>query len=109
MIMKKSDMQKQKIKMQKGKVKIAKGVMVSKATAAKMKKAPGGSNVGKYKNVKPSDMALKGKYPINTEKRARAALSYAHNATPSEQATIKRKVKQKYPSIKVKGLKNKKK
>lgn len=93
----------------KGKVQIAKGMSVSKSTASKMKKEPGGSNVGKYKDVKQSDMALKGHYPINTEKRARAALSYAHNANPAEQATIKRKVKAKYPSIQVKGLKNKKK
>lgn len=43
-------------------------------------------------------------YPINTKKRARAALSYsARNATPAQQATIRRKVSQQFPSIKIKG------
>jgi hypothetical protein len=45
-------------------------------------------------------------YPIDTAARARSALSRAaQNATPSEQATIKRKVKAKYPSIAVGGKK----
>ena len=43
-----------------------------------------------------------GSYPIDTAKRARAALSYgAQHASPAEQATIKRKVKAKYPGIEV--------
>ena len=42
--------------------------------------------------------APKGSYPINTEKRAKAALAYAHNApNPSG---IKEKVYSKYPSLK---------
>jgi hypothetical protein len=60
-----------------------------------------------------SDFALPGKgtgpqgkgpgsYPIDTPGRARNALSRgSQNASPAEQATIKRKVKAKYPSIKV--------
>lgn len=42
-----------------------------------------------------------GDYPLNTAKRARSALSRASaNATPSEQATIRRKVHKLYPGIK---------
>lgn len=45
-----------------------------------------------------------GSYPIDTPGRARNALSRgAQNASPAEDATIKRKVKAKYPSIKVNG------
>ena len=58
-----------------------------------------------------SDFALPGKgtgpegkgagsYPIDTKGRARSALSRASaNASPAEQATIRRKVHEKYPSI----------
>lgn len=47
-----------------------------------------------------------GSYPIDTKGRARNALSRgAQNASPAEQATIKRKVEAKYPSIKVGGKK----
>jgi len=68
---------------------------------AAMRKKPGGSNVGKYKGVKsfagPSGGAPKGSFPINTRKRAKAALAYAHNApNPSG---IKRAVHKKYPSL----------
>lgn len=44
---------------------------------------PGGSNVGKYKSgpfCGPSGGAPAGSFPINTRKRAVAALSYARNA-----------------------------
>jgi hypothetical protein len=45
-----------------------------------------------------------GSYPIDTAGRARNALSRgAQNASPAQQATIKRKVKAKYPGIKVGG------
>lgn len=68
---------------------------------AEARKKPGGSNVGKYKDVKsfagPSGGAPKGSYPINTRKRAKAALAYAHNApNPSG---IKRAVHDKYPTL----------
>lgn len=47
-----------------------------------------------------------GSYPIDTKARARNALSRgAQHASPAEQATIKRKVKAKYPSIQVGGKK----
>jgi hypothetical protein len=53
------------------------------------------------KQIAPKNFALPGgRYPIDTAARARNALSRgAQNATPSEQATIKRKVRAKYPSI----------
>jgi len=45
---------------------------------------PGGSNVGQYPGVKkfcgPSGGAPKGSFPVNTRKRAIAALAYARNA-----------------------------
>lgn len=47
-----------------------------------------------------------GSYPIDTKGRARSALSRgAQHASPAEQATIKRKVKAKYPGIAVNGNK----
>jgi hypothetical protein len=66
-----------------------------------MRKKPGGSNVGKYKGVKsfagPAGGAPSGSYPINTPKRAKAALAYAHNApNPSG---IKKAVHKKYPNL----------
>lgn len=66
-----------------------------------IRKKPGGSNVGKYKGVKsfagPSGGAPKGSFPINTRKRAKAALAYAHNAP--NPAGIKAAVHKKYPSL----------
>jgi len=84
-------------------VKIGKGMKVSRKKERKMEKKPGGSNVGEYKNVKKSDFAgpaggaPKGSYPINTLKRAKAALAYAHNAP--DPAGIKRAVYRKYPEL----------
>ncbi|MEK7112991.1 MAG: hypothetical protein AAB875_06795 [Patescibacteria group bacterium] len=86
------------------KVVIAKGKEESKEKVAKAHERAGGSNVGKYKKVPEKDFAgtaggaPKGSYPINTEKRAKAALAYAHNApNPSG---IKAKVYSKYPDLK---------
>ncbi len=65
----------------------------------------------KRKKLKSSQFALPGKgegmggkgpgaYPIDTEARARNALSrVAQHGTPSEKAAVKRKVKAKYPGI----------
>ncbi len=69
---------------------------------AELRKKPGGSNAGKYKGVHsfagPSGGAPKGTYPINTLKRGRAALAYAHNApNPSG---IRSAVYRKYPQLK---------
>lgn len=82
---------------------IMKGKEESKAKVAEAHKKPGGSNVGKYKKVSPKEFAgpsggaPKGSYPINTEKRAKAALAYAHNApNPSG---IRKAVHSKYPEL----------
>jgi len=84
-------------------VKIAKNVSVSRAKEKKMEKKPGGSNVGEYKSVKKKEFAGTkggapvGSYPINTLKRAKAALSYAHYAPDPE--GIKRAVYKRYPEL----------
>lgn len=84
-------------------VKIGKGMKVSRAQERKMEKKPGGSNVGEYKSVKKADFAgtkggaPKGSYPINTLKRAKAALAYAHNAP--NPAGIRKAVYKKYPQL----------
>lgn len=91
------------------KVKVAKGVSISREKEEKMKEKPGSSNTGKYKSVSPKDFAgssggsSKYSYPINTEKRAKAALAYAHNAPNPE--GIKKAVLRKFPSL---GTSNKK-
>jgi hypothetical protein len=53
-----------------------------------------------------SDFALPGgRYPIEDASHARNALARAaQHASPSEQATIRRKVKARFPGIKVHGL-----
>ncbi len=88
-------------------IKISKGQTVARGKLQDIKSKPGGSNVGKYKGISKSEFAgpaggaPQGSYPINTKKRAKAALSYAHNApNPSG---IKRKVYAKYPSLKKGG------
>lgn len=66
-----------------------------------IRKKPGGSNAGKYKGVKsfagPAGGAPKGSFPINTRKRAKAALSYARNAP--NPGGIRKAVHRKYPSL----------
>lgn len=84
-------------------IKIGKGMKVTRGTESKLKEKAGGSNVGEYKNVSKSDFvgekggAPKGSFPINTRKRAKAALSYAHNAPDPE--GIKKAVHKKYPDL----------
>ncbi len=85
------------------KVVIAKGKEEPKKEVIAAHKKPGGSNVGKYKSVPSKEFAgtaggaPKGSYPINTKKRAKAALAYAHNApNPSG---IKSAVQKKYPDL----------
>ena len=72
------------------------------ARVRKARKKPGGSNVGKYPNVKsfagPSGGAPAGSYPINTKKRAKSAIKLAHNAP--NPAGIKRAARKKYPGLK---------
>lgn len=60
---------------------------------------------GERKHLSGGSFALPGRrYPINDENHGRAALSMAHYASPSEQATIRRKVHAKFPGIHVGGL-----
>lgn len=59
----------------------------------------------RYPGVKSFALG-KGKYPINTKKRARSALSrISAHGTPAQKAKVRRAVKRKFPSIKVSGLK----
>lgn len=87
--------------------KVSKNKSMSKKALSKAKSKPGGSNVGKYKNVSQKDMAgtsggaPKGSYPINTKSRAKSALKLAHNAP--NPAGIKSAVYKKYPSLKQKN------
>lgn len=97
-------------------VKVAKGKKISRAKERKLEKRPGGSATGEYKNVSPGNFAGKAggtspySFPINTLKRAKAALAYAHNAPNPE--GIRKKVYAKYPELKkrhderMKGKKN---
>ena len=68
------------------KVILAKGVKVPRGVEQKMREKPGSSNTGKYKDVSKSSFCGKAggasstSYPVNTRKRAKAALAYAHNA-----------------------------
>lgn len=82
-------------------VRISAKKSVPRGREAIMQKKPGGSNVGKYKSVGsfagPSGGAPEGSYPINTRKRAKAALAYARNApNPSG---IRKAVHKKYPDL----------
>ena len=82
-------------------VKISANKSVPRGKESEMKKKPGGSNVGKYKDVKSfagsSGGAPQGSFPIDTRERAKAALSYAHHApNPSG---IREAVHKKYPDL----------
>ncbi len=80
-------------------VKIGKGMSIKRGEEKKLEKKPGGSNVGEYKKVGkkdfcgPSGGSPKGSYPVNSKKRCKAALAYAHNApNPSGiRSCVKRK------------------
>lgn len=63
------------------------------------------------KRMKAKQFALPRKrFPINDASHARNALArVAQHGTPKEKATVRRKVKAKFPSIAVSGLKRKKK
>lgn len=57
-------------------------------------------NAAKRNALSSGSFALPGRrFPINDANHARNALARASNATPAEQATIRRKVHAKYPSI----------
>lgn len=72
---------------------------MAKEEISKIREKPGESNAGKYKGVAKKNFAgPDGTFPINTEKRAKSALSYAHNA--ANPSAIKEKVYSKYPGLK---------
>jgi len=74
----------------------------------KMRQKPGGSNVGKYKNVSKGDFcgpaggSPEGSFPVNSTKRAKSAIKLAHNA-PNPEGIIKC-VENKFPGLKKKSL-----
>jgi hypothetical protein len=84
------------------KVFIAKTVKVMREKLKKLKKKPGGSNVGKYKTVPEKDFAgsVPGSFPINTLARAKSALKLAHN--DKNPSAVKAKVYLKYPELREK-------
>lgn len=74
-------------------------VVVAKLTAAKRSALPSKSFALPGKGEGPKGKGS-GSYPIPDQAHARAALSRAaQHASPSEQATIKRKVASKFPNI----------
>lgn len=93
------------------KVRVAKGVSIPGGKKKDMQEKPGGSNTGKYKNVKSEDFAgssggsAKYSFPINTLARARNALARAHLA-PSP-AGIRKAVYKKYPQLKERAVEKK--
>ncbi len=66
-----------------------------------LRKKPGMSNAGKYKNVSKDDFAgPDGTFPINTKARARNALARAaQTKDPALEKRVRSKVLKKYPSI----------
>lgn len=89
------------------KVKVAQGKKITRKKEKELEKKPGGSNTGKYKNVKKSSFAGGAggtspySFPINTIKRARNALARAHFAPNPE--GIRQAVYKKWPQLKKKN------
>ena len=82
--------------------------MAEKETITEIREKPGMSNAGKYKNVKAKDFCgPNGTYPVNTLKRAKAALSYSKFA--SDPGDIVSCVNKKYPELASKETDDKKK
>lgn len=82
-----------------GRTKIGKKMSLPRGKAEKLRKKPGMSSVGKWKNVSKKDFAgPDGTYPINDMAHARNALSRAHFS--SNPSAIKKKVYAKYPGLK---------
>lgn len=90
--------------MKKKRIKVAKGVTVPRGTEEKMRKNPGSSSTGKYKNVSPKKFAGKSggasaySFPIPDLAHARNALARAHFAP--NPAGIRAKVYRMYPQLK---------
>ena len=74
---------------------------MAKKTITEIRKEPGMSNAGIYKDVAKDDFCgPKGTYPVNTIKRAKSALKLAHNAGKRKAKKIKACVLAKYPELK---------
>ena len=72
---------------------------MAKKTMSEIRKEPGMSNAGKYKDVSKGDFCgPKGTFPVNSLKRAKSALKLAHNAKDPE--AIKSCVYTKFPQLK---------
>ncbi len=70
---------------------------------SEIRKQPGMSNAGKYKNVSKGDFCgPNGTYPVNSLKRAKSALKLAHNSDNPDK--IKSCVYNKFPGLKKKSL-----
>ena len=88
------------------KAQIEKGMKVTKAKEKKLRKRPGGSNVGSYGNVSKGDFAgpaggsPHGSFPVSNLRQAKSALKLAHNA-PKPQG-IKNFVYKRYPQLRPK-------
>lgn len=94
------------------KITVAKGVKVPKGKEAEMRKGPGSSSAGKYKDVAPKDFAGKSggankySFPIPDLAHARNALARAHFAP--DPAGIIAKVYRMYPELKKSKTRGKK-
>lgn len=76
-----------------------KGKSLPRGEISKIRKKPGMSSAGKYKNVAKKDFAgPEGTFPINDIAHGRNALARAHYAKNPE--AIKKKVYAKYPGLK---------
>jgi hypothetical protein len=95
------------------KITLAKGVKAKRGEEEKLREKKGGSNTGKYKNVKPKDFAGKSggtspySFPINTIAHARNALARAHLAPDPD--GIRAAVYRKFPELKKHHLEREKK
>ena len=84
--------------MSKDRTVIAKGRSLPRGKASELRKKPGMSSVGRWKNVAPKDFAgPDGTFPINDKAHARNALARAHFA--KNPAAIRAKVHAKYPEM----------
>jgi hypothetical protein len=86
---------------------IAKGKSLPRGKVEKLRKKPGMSSLGKWKNVSKKNFAgPEGTFPIMDIAHARNALARAHYAKNPE--AIKKKVYAKYPGLKKRAQNRKK-
>lgn len=88
------------------KTKLMKGKSLPRGEISEIRKKPGMSSAGKYKNLPKKDFAgPKGTFPINDLAHARNALARAHFSPHPE--AIKEKVYKKYPALKKRKMERK--